>query len=260
MQTEPPPPEEALARLNLANLFRLWESVGEANGTLEIHRGFRKIYNHGSSWPNRVWLTREASEELVHAALRDAYEHLIQEDKPILLVLTENQAEAHSDWLKANGLSRLFSQTGMMLELEKPFLSANVEGLSVIMARSRDETSLWSRIASEAFGYSVDPAVVQNAVGSPGVTLYLGFRGGEAAGTGLLCTHEGVAGFHMAGTRPQHRRKGVARQMMHHLIREAEAGRFRYGTLQASAMGEPLYSQLGFTKQFILHNYLFTGR
>jgi hypothetical protein len=48
--------------------------------------------------------------------------------------------------------------------------------------------------------------------------------------------------------------------MMHHLIREARAGGFRYGTLQASAMGEPLYDQLGFRRQFDLHNYLFSIR
>jgi GNAT superfamily N-acetyltransferase len=147
----------------------------------------------------------------------------------------------------------------MVLELPKGWKSPAVEDLRVIAAKSRDEAFLWSQIASEAFGYSVGAAVVENAIGSPGVTFYLGFRGGEVAGTGLLCTHEGMAGLHMAGTRPQHRRKGIARQMMHHLLREAAAGRFRYATLQASAMGEPLYTQLGFAKQFVLHNYLFRG-
>jgi ribosomal protein S18 acetylase RimI-like enzyme len=60
----------------------------------------------------------------------------------------------------------------------------------------------------------------------------------------------------MAGTRPEHRRKGIARRMMHHLIDEARARGLRYATLQASAMGEPLYDELGFHKQFLLHNYV----
>ena len=64
----------------------------------------------------------------------------------------------------------------------------------------------------------------------------------------------------MAGTRPEHRRKGVARQMMDHLIGQARARGLRHATLQASAMGEPLYSQLGFRKQFFLHNYLLSIR
>jgi hypothetical protein len=44
--------------------------------------------------------------------------------------------------------------------------------------------------------------------------------------------------------------------MMHHLIQEARAGGFTHATLQASAMGEPLYAQLGFRRQFVLRNYV----
>jgi hypothetical protein len=47
---------------------------------------------------------------------------------------------------------------------------------------------------------------------------------------------------------------------MDHLIDEARARGLRHATLQASTMGEPLYSQLGFRKQFLLHNYLFSTR
>ena len=44
--------------------------------------------------------------------------------------------------------------------------------------------------------------------------------------------------------------------MMHNLIGEARARGLGLAILQASAMGEPLYSQLGFCKQFTLHNYV----
>jgi ribosomal protein S18 acetylase RimI-like enzyme len=104
----------------------------------------------------------------------------------------------------------------------------------------------------------VDSLVIQNALGLPGVTFYLGSLAAKVAGTGLLCSHEGVAGFHMAGTRQHLRRRGVARQMMHRLIRGARALGFRHATLQASAMGQLLYEKLGFTRQSTLHNYLFS--
>jgi ribosomal protein S18 acetylase RimI-like enzyme len=256
MLTERPAVEEELSPLNLSNLLSLWESVGKANGTLENHRGFSKVYNPGSSWPNRLWLTGEEDAELTQAALRDASHHLQQKDRPLLLVLTENQAASAGDWLEAQGQSLLFAQTGMTLDLESGSLAPTAGELEVREVNTPDEASLWTRCASESFGYSVGAVLVQNALDIPGISFYLGTLSEAVVGTGLLCTHRGVAGFHMAGTRPMHRRRSVARQMMHHLLREGRAGGFRHGTLQASAMGEPLYSQLGFRKQFILYNYL----
>jgi GNAT superfamily N-acetyltransferase len=260
MQIQQPPEAENLRRLNLSNLFSLWESVGKANGALESHRGFKRIYHHGSSWPNRIWLTGEESEDCVRATLEDAARVLTRKDEPTLLVLSEEQAAISGAWLKKQGLSLLFSQTGMVLELERAPESTGEGGLEIVKVKTPEESSLWSQVASESFGYRVGPDVVRNVFDLPEITLYLGHLPGGVAGTALLCTHHGVAGFHMAGTRPEHRRKGVARRMMHHLMAEARAKGFRYSILQASAMGEPLYTQLGFLEQFSLHNYLLFDR
>ena len=251
---------EELRRLSLSNLFSLWESVGKANQALETHQGFTRIYHHGSSWPNRIWLTGEEGEKSTRAALEKAAGCLTRKDEPILLVLTEEQAALSRDWLKKQGLSLLFSQTGMALELERGPAVPHEEPLEIVAVKTPDESSLWSQVASESFGYLVGPTILHNVFDLPEITLYLGFLPEGVAGTALLCTHHGVAGFHMAGTRPEIRRKGVARRMMQHLIDEARAKGLRYATLQASAMGEPLYTQLGFRKQFSLRNYLYRGR
>jgi ribosomal protein S18 acetylase RimI-like enzyme len=256
MKTQRFSEDEALRKLNLSNLFSLWESVGKANGALESHRGFKKIYHHGSSWPNRIWLTGEEDEKRARSALEDAAGYLTRKDEPILLVLTEEQAAFSGDWLEKQGLSLLFSQTGMVLDLQRAPNASGEGVLEIATVKTPDESSLWSQVASESFGYRVDPNVLRNVFDLPEVTLYLGFLPDGVAGTALLCTHHGVAGFHMAGTRPEHRRKGVARRMMHHLIAEARTRGLSLATLQASAMGEPLYSQLGFRKQFVLHNYV----
>jgi len=250
--------EEALVRLNLSNLFSLWESVGQANGTLERHRGFSRIYNPGSSWPNRIWLSGEEDQERARSALERAAVYFTREDEPVLLVMTERQLAFSGDWLKERGMTLLFAQTGMVLELEGGSAPRRELPLEVVAVKTSRESSLWSQTASEAFGYSVDAAVAGNLVDLPEITLYLGFLPEGLAGTALLCTHHGVAGLHMAGTRPKHRRKGVALGMMTHLIGEARARGLGHATLQASAMGEPLYTQLGFRKQFLLHNYLYS--
>ena len=250
--------EEALGRLNLSNLFSLWESVGQANGTLENHPGFKRIYNHGSSWPNRIWLTGEEDQERARSALEDAAGYFTRKEQPVLLVMTEEQLALSGNWLKERGMSLLFAQTGMALELEGGPALPEDGPLEIVPVKTSRESSLWSQTASEAFGYGVDAAVVHNLLDLPEITLYLGFLPEGLAGTALLCTHHGVAGLHMAGTRPTHRRKGVAREMMTHLMGEARTMGLGHATLQASAMGEPLYSQLGFRKQFLLHNYLYS--
>ncbi len=256
MKARPDSEDEALSRLNLSNLFSLWESVGRANGSLETHRGFTKVFDSGSSWPNRIWLAGDEGPEGTLAALQKASSYLNDADKPILLVLTEEQVALAGDWLREKGLSLLFAQTGMVVDLER-FSAARQQGpLEIIAVEDAQQASLWSRVASESFGYQVGSSVVENLLDLPEITLYLGFLPQGVAGTALLCTHHGVAGFHMAGTRPEQRRKGVARQMMHHLIGEARARGLGLAILQASAMGEPLYSQLGFRKQFVLHNYV----
>ena len=258
MQTRRLHSSESLSLLNLGNLFSLWESVGTANGSLEIHDGFRRIYHHGSSWPNRLWLTEGQGLGSARAALREARGHLTERDRPVLLALTEEQAAACGDWLAAEGFSPAFSQTAMALDLKERSDTPAEGDLELRKVITPDEASRWARCASEAFGYAVDPVVVRNAAASPGITFCLGYLSDEVAGTGLLCTHRGVAGFHMAGTRPRYRRRGVARQMLHHLLRKARRAELEYGTLQASAMGEALYLQLGFRKQFGLRNYLFS--
>ena len=250
--------EDALGRLNLSNLFSLWESVGQANGTLEMHPGFRRIYNPGSSWPNRIWLSGEEDQERARSALERAAGYFTREDEPVLLVMTERQLAFSGDWLKERGMSLLFAQTGMVLDLAGSSALPREAQLEIVTVKTSSGASLWSQTASEAFGYSVDAAVVGNLVGLPEITLYLGFLPEGLAGTALLCTHHGVAGLHMAGTRPKHRRKGVARGMMTHLIGKARERGLGHATLQASAMGEPLYTQLGFRKQFLLHNYLYS--
>jgi GNAT superfamily N-acetyltransferase len=259
MQTPRPSADERLSLCSLANLFSLWESVGRASGTLETHDGFKKVYNDGSSWPNRIWPEGQHSAQAVRAALTEARDHLVHADRPVLLVLTGEQAEAAGSWLQAEGFSVLFSQTAMVLDLQATSASRSPAELEIRAATTPADAALWSRCASEAFGYAVDSGVIRKALPIPGVTFYLAFVSGELAGTGLLCSQEGVAGFHMAGTRQRLRRRGVAREMMHHLIREGQAGGVSHGTLQASAMGQPLYEQLGFTRQFTLHNYRFSA-
>ncbi len=54
------------------------------------------------------------------------------------------------------------------------------------------------------------------------------------------------AGFHMIGTVPGSRGKGIGRSMTENLLQKAKDNNAKYYVLHASPMGEPIYSKLGF--------------
>ena len=68
-------------------------------------------------------------------------------------------------------------------------------------------------------------------------------------GAGLLLQTDRIAGMHMVGVPPEHRRKGYARQIMFGLLTLARELGCECATLQASTAGEPLYRWLGFKAQ-----------
>jgi GNAT superfamily N-acetyltransferase len=115
--------------------------------------------------------------------------------------------------------------------------------------------SEWTRIASESFGYYIHEPVVAGLVGARGCHLFIAHADGGAVGTGLLLQSDAVAGLHMVGVPPAHRRRGYARQIMFGLIALARELGCNQATLQASAAGGPLYGQLGFVPQGIIQTW-----
>jgi ribosomal protein S18 acetylase RimI-like enzyme len=53
-------------------------------------------------------------------------------------------------------------------------------------------------------------------------------------------------GIYAVGTAPDFRRRGLARDLMLHLLAAARRRRARTASLQSTAMGQPLYASLGF--------------
>ncbi len=73
--------------------------------------------------------------------------------------------------------------------------------------------------------------------------MYLVTRDGEIAGACLIVLDGTAGGIYWVTTLPEHRSRGVARQLMHAVLARLAD---RPVTLTAARAGKPLYDSLGF--------------
>ena len=88
-------------------------------------------------------------------------------------------------------------------------------------------------------------------------TAWLAFAGGEVAGTGGISYYRVMPTYHNPSgykayimnmyTRPEYRRMGIAYRTLDLLVQDARDRGISCITLEATAMGRPLYEKYGFT-------------
>jgi len=221
---------------NLANLTSLWKSMGarstEASDGAAVHTS--------TSWPHRLWVDELTRPSPGQAAAM--VEISRRSSRPLVLPVWSDEWARE---LKAASHELSFEQTVMSLDL-KHGADQLSEVADTTLRRVDGHTGTWARLASLAFGYTVDEAVTDRIVRAPGVSLVIAEQSSRAVGTGLLYESDGTAGIHMVGVLPSARRRGVARKIMTHLLHQARSRGLRHGALQASPMGEGLYRELGF--------------
>lgn len=75
---------------------------------------------------------------------------------------------------------------------------------------------------------------------------YLGYVGGRPVTTSALIASDGVAGVYNVATVPEYRGRGIGEAMTWHAVRKGVEAGCVIGSLQASAMGQPVYARMGF--------------
>ena len=215
--------------------------VQEADGVLVAAPGGTIV------WLNIVFVTRPLPDP--PAQLARAFARLDERGMPFLLRIREGLDEASERAAEAQGLRYTDSIPGMALAPMPPPAAQPPDGL---MIRPVTDAATFDPLVNiVASTFDIDPGACRQVltprlVELPNAHWYLGYVDGTPVASSALITTGDVAGVHYVGTLESHRRRGFGEAMTRHAVDEGARAGCRSSTLQASAMGQPVYERMGF--------------
>jgi GNAT superfamily N-acetyltransferase len=278
-----------IGRLNLNNLTSLWQRMGVPSFVAQCSPSHHLYL--ATAWPHRCWL--EISDKTVEASVRAEFisrlpseyvsqavsqnvsqtvpQAIPQAIVPVWDYPQENALAVEQELIK-QGMVVSFTQTAMYLDIQKPIISVDKRAVDIRISRltvdMQDDIQTWVAVASEAFGYAIDPLVIRSIANDPDIFLLLATKNGEAVATAMLFrssddlqentnNNKNIVGIHQMGVPTRHAGQGIAAAVMDYIIHYCQQSGDHYLTLQASVAGEGLYRRLGFIPQFGIRNYHF---
>jgi len=241
--------DKQLKTANIENLTQLWKQMGARPCFLE---GMEK-FQMSVSWPNRCWIESELLVDEISTIAHCIYQTTEDVIVPVWVELG-GLTEQLESILTSSGFEALFEQTAMYLDL-KNYPIMGQSDLELLPIDSERDIRTWTDIAARSFEYEIDNSVIQKIAVNSNVKLFMAYLGDHPAATAMLFNTGDVTGVHQMGVLPEYRGQGIARKLMQDIINLCIQMPARYITLQASTAGEPLYSSLGFKRQFKIQNY-----
>lgn len=132
-------------------------------------------------------------------------------------------------------------------------------GLRIERVTEANLAAFWSAI-SDGFGMPA-PLVEQlypaTLIQQPSLRAFVGWLDDRPIATAASCRTASTIGIYSIATAPEARGRGIGTAMTWKLLGDAEPG-WRVATLQASAMGRPVYERMGFRLVRELDEYVST--
>jgi len=155
------------------------------------------------------------------------------------------------DVLVDHGLVREAWVEPAMVMTPLPAPPSRPAGLEIVEAT---EATLDAFYAANTAAFDLPAAAVEmvrdltppEIIGDPDIRLFGGYLDGAPAGCAFAIRSPGVVGVYAVGTASTARRRGVGTAMTWVAIDAGRTWGCRAATLQASAMGEPIYRAMGF--------------
>ncbi len=228
------------------NLFEFWKHIGALTDGLIENKAYTAVSMDDSDWPNRIFGI-ENSPKIVEEVIQLSKANQL----PKMITISNTD-----DFKERADVEFCFAQRNMALDMSL-YSADDVVNHNICRVQNEAEAVDFTNTASNAFGYKVDPEVVSIiAKKSNNIKLFIYQEAGECLGCGIVYFDaNNNAGLHMIGTIEKGRGKGIGKCMTEWLLHVAKQNNSRYCLLNASAMGEPIYTKLGFMPYGELRNY-----
>jgi len=150
--------------------------------------------------------------------------------------------------LRQMGYERREETPGMLLAplRESPRPPAELE---IRPVEGPEDLAAFQRIAFEAFGLPAELGaayLTEQLLALSQVRFYLGCHRGEPVATSLLFLTGDVAGIYWVATASEQRGRGFGEALTWAAVGGGRERGARFASLQASALGEPVYGRMGF--------------
>lgn len=241
-----PATEPAATHAIADHIDTVFRALLAIDGSLNTKACFRYITGEPHPFANLALFSREASADEVTAGAAS----LTETPLPTAVLFLNDGTPEQLEAARAIGFVHGESMPAMSVTPGTLAETAMPDGYTYREV-APDEAAHWSRAMADGYGVPVPVGellgVDRGADLLPGTSHYFAAEHkGEMVATSFLHLHDGYAGIYGVATLPDHRGKGLAAHLTAEPLRQAWAQGYTTGLLQASEMGAPVYSRIGF--------------
>ena len=204
----------------------------------------------------RSFITEETFD--LESIAKDLANRIANEGYPKLLSFFAGDApENYEEILTSAGFVPGFKQAAMYGHLDqlRPFPDPPKGEARLITAEELEE---WKAAMTIGFGKGDSPApgLYEALFEIPNLKIYGWFADGKIVGTMMAVENGDITGLHEGTVLPEYRRQGIITALILKGASDFLPKGIRIASMQASAMGGPVYASLGFTETGFIETWI----
>lgn len=242
---------------NEKNYFNLLYTVSEYS-SIQYKDCKKYRWCKGKIWPKFIFDFNYEQEnykemiiEIKESIQRGEYPH-------VSLVRDCQENEELVKEFKSQGFSKVHEWACMCLGLAdfEPKCK-NPEDFRVVKVNNSDELKIWFEIVKQDLfnGKELEYHIFENIMNEKEIAFFIGYYKGTPVSTAMSYNQYKVSGIYMVATKNEYRKKGFGTAVTMHTLKFTKENGAKLATLQATALGKPMYEKIGFKEWFKHHFY-----